>query len=246
MHPALELIDHRPWPMPASGWRWRQSWLELAFIHYRAEARELQSKLPEGVRLQEFDGSGWVGVVPFRMAGVRPRGVPEWLGLGTFPELNVRTYVEVDGKPGVWFFSLEAQSRLLVGAGRRLYGLPYHYADMALGYDGGWTTLESRRRDGGVAFRGRYRPKGDAYRAAAGSFDHWATERYCLYSRGPNGATIRVEVHHVPWPLQRAEVQIVRSDLLRAAGVTVRDEPPVCHFSKGVEALSFDAERAGQ
>jgi len=243
MHPALQHVDHRPWPLPASGWRWRQSWLELAFIHYRADARELQRGLPKQVRIQEFDGSAWVGVVPFRMAGVRPRRVPEWLGLPEFPELNVRTYVEAEGKSGVWFFSLDAQSRRLVAGGRQLYGLSYHYAEMAMGYDGDWTTFESRRREGGVTFTGRYRPKSEVYHAVPGTFDHWATERYCLYSRAPSGVVVRVNVHHVPWPLQRAEVQIVRSDLLRAAGLQAREDPPICHFSTGVEALSFDTER---
>lgn len=134
MHSSLKSLDHRPWPLPAREWKWRQSWLDLAFIHYRVPADQLRRLLPVGIQLQEFDGTAWVGLVPFRMAGVMRRPWPDIPFISSFSEMNLRTYVEVGGKPGVWFFSLDANSRSIVFGGRNFYGLPYFLARMRQRY----------------------------------------------------------------------------------------------------------------
>ena len=106
----------------------------------------------------------------------------------------------------MWFFSLDADSWPIVWGGRNLYGLPYHGAAMRQRWTtDGWCSFSSRRRNGGVRFETRYRPSGDVFAAKAGSFEHWLAERYCLYAPGRRGGLTRVEVHHVPWPLQRAD-----------------------------------------
>src|SRR5690606_23097445 len=114
MQPAFQSIEHRPWPLQKSKWIWSLSWLDLAVGHYRIDAKQINHRLPDGLKLQEFDGTAWVGLVPFRMAGVMRRPFPDLPPFTTFPELNLRTYVEKDGKPGVWFFSLDADCRPLV------------------------------------------------------------------------------------------------------------------------------------
>jgi uncharacterized protein YqjF (DUF2071 family) len=243
MHPALREVDHRPWPLPTQAWRWRLSWLDLAFIHYRVDARSLGALLPPGIRLQEFDGSAWVGVVPFRMAGVMRRPFPDLPGLSAFHEINVRTYVIVGDKPGVWFFSLDADSWAIVFGGRRIYGLPYFSARCGHRVQDGWHEFSSVRRESAGTFVGRYRPVGEKLTHAPGSFAHWATERYCLYSFSPRRGMERVEVHHAPWPLYRAEVAIEECSLLSAAGIAPLDDTPVCHFSPGVHAVSYGTER---
>lgn len=243
MHPALRHLAHRPWPLPAHAWRWRQSWLDLAFVHHRVDAATLRARLPSGLRLEEFDGSAWIGLVPFRMAGVMRRPLPDLPGFSTFPELNVRTYVEHGGKPGVWFFSLDATSWPVMLGGRTLYGLPYFRARMRQEAQDGWHRFGSVRRDGTAEFRARYRGVGDVFHATPGTFEHWVAERYCLYSHSPARGLERVEVHHAPWPLQRAEVEIERSQLLSAAGITPLAGDPVCHFSTGVHTVSFGSER---
>lgn len=253
MHPSLLLTDHRPWPLPASPWRWRQAWLDLAFIHYRVPEELLKPKLPEELTLQEFDGSAWLGVVPFRMSGVSPRRVPDVPFLHTFPELNVRTYVEREGRAGVWFFSLDATSWPLVLGGRYVYGLPYHRAVMRHEWRDGWCHFRSRRRgwagQGGkrAVFEASYRPVGDVFHARPGSFEHWAAERYCLYAHSPRRGLERVEVHHPPWPLQAAEVRLHTCELPAAAGLPVpqRGGELVCHFSTGVSTVSYEVEKLG-
>jgi uncharacterized protein len=117
--------DHRPWPLPEQRWAMAMRWYDLLFAHWPVKPDVLQPLVPGGLRLDTFDGWAWLGVVPFRMEGVRPRYVPERPFAFAFPELNVRTYVTAAGRSGVWFFSLDATSRLAVRAARWWYGLPY-------------------------------------------------------------------------------------------------------------------------
>lgn len=246
MHPSLQITAHRPWPLPQREWRWRQSWLDLAFIHYRADAKQLTALLPPALRLQEFDGSAWVGLVPFRMAGVMRRPLPDIPYFSSFPELNLRTYVEFEGKAGVWFFSLDADSWPVVFGGRKFYGLPYFSAAMRQAPAAGWHTFSSVRRKGEARFNARYRPVGDIFFPEDGTFEYWASERYCLYSWSARRGIDRVEVHHAPWPLQRAEVVIDECGILAAAGITPMNGEPVCHFSSGVHVVSFAREKTNQ
>ena len=239
MHPSLEHVDHRPWPLPGQPWKWRQSWLDLAFLHYRVDSEKIRALLPPGVQLQEYDGTAWVGLVPFRMAGVMCRGLPDVPKFSAFPELNLRTYVEVGGKPGVWFFSLDADSWAIVFGGRRFYDLPYFSARMEHAFSDGWHSISSVRRVGEARFSARYRPVSEVFYAEQGTFEHWASERYCLYSYSARNGIARVEVHHVPWPLQRAEVMMDESNMLSAAGIDAIESDPVCHFST-IRARSHD------
>lgn len=241
-HSSLGDLSHRPWPLPEQPWKWRQSWQQLAFIHYRADAGRLQTRLPAGLTIQEYDGSAWLGVVPFRMAEISRGTLPSISPLKRFPELNLRTYVEHSGRSGVWFFSLDADCWPLVIAGRNLYGLPYYKAKMAHVESPEGIAFSSIRARGSMRFHGRYRPVGPIFFASDGSFEHWATERYCLYSQ--KGAdTLRLEVHHRPWPLQVAEAEIQICDIFRAADVTTNDPSPRCHFSTGVDVISFSPEK---
>jgi len=238
MHPALRSTDHRPWPLPSQPWIWQQSWLDLAFIHFPVAAEKLAPLLPAGIHLDHFGGTAWIGLVPFRMAAVRRRTLPHVSLFGTFPELNVRTYVNVGGKPGVWFFSLDAASWPIV-IGGRIYNLPYYRARMRMIRRDGWIDYTSSRFRSDTFFRGRYRPTGDVFFAQTGTFEHWATERYCLYAHSARRGLARMEVHHAPWPLQRANAEIDKCNLLEAAGISAPLAPPVCHFSAGVSVVSF-------
>jgi uncharacterized protein YqjF (DUF2071 family) len=172
MHPSLQNLSHRPWPLPKQEWSWRQSWLDLAFIHYPIDAAALRPLLPKGLTLQSYNGTAWLGLVPFRMAGVMRRPWPDLPYFSSFPELNLRTYVEAEGKPGVWFFSLDADSLPVVLGGRFIYGLPYFTARMRQKWSEGRCTFSSVRRNGHARFAGHYRPVGDVFsrsRAASNS-----------------------------------------------------------------------------
>jgi hypothetical protein len=225
----------------------RMGWHDLAFIHYPAPFELLSHRLPPGMELETFDGTAWIGLVPFRMVSVAPRCAPAVPFFSSFPEINVRTYVRVGDKPGVWFFSLDADSRPTVFAGRRFFGLPYHKANMRLTKRHHRFQLTSQRRRGDAVFTGNYSAAGETFIARPGSFEHWSTERYCLYSHSATRGLMRLEVHHEPWPLQRADVQIETSTMFAAAGLDFTPQPsPICHFSTGVEVVSFPPARLTQ
>ncbi len=244
--------SHRPWPPPDRPWVLAMRWLDLAFLHWRFPPRVVAPLLPAGVRLDTFDGDAWLGVVPFRMAGVRPRCSPALPGLSSFPEINLRTYVVAGGRPGVWFFSLDVTRRLAVTVARRLFHLPYFHARMhcrplALGaldvHDrshGDGVDYASVRVGGPRAdFRARYRPTGPARRAPPGSVEHWLTERYCLYTTDRRGRLLRGDVHHAPWPLQPAEVDLRGGDLFRQVGLTAPAAPPLVHFARALDVVAW-------
>ncbi len=243
-HPSLSQIHHRPWPIPDKPWRWSQTWSHLLFAHWRIPAKALRPLIPAGLTLQEFDGSAWIGVVPF-LLDVRPRFVPPLPRISRFPEINVRTYVEVDGKPGVWFFSLDAHNPLAVRAARRFFHLPYFRAQMEIELPGESVRYSTRRTDGIHApeFVAEYAPVSDVYLADSGSLEHWLTERYCLYAEDPKGALYRAEVHHPPWPLQVAEADILSNTMLEPLGLSIPFEPPLLHFARRLGVTVWGLER---
>ena len=174
------------------------------------------------------------------MAGVMRRPWPDLPWVSAFPELNVRLYVVRDGKPGVWFLSLDATNALAVWAARRFFFLPYFRAAMSLKRDGDTIRYSSRRRD--VEFAGSYRPTSEPRVAAPGSLEHWLTERYCLYARRSDGSLWRNDVHHLPWPLQSAEATIERNSMLDPHGISVRGAP-LLHFARRLDVVVWDGER---
>jgi uncharacterized protein YqjF (DUF2071 family) len=123
--------SHRPWELPRRPWMLAMRWHDLLFMHWPMLHVALRALIPPELALDTFDGTAWIGVVPFRMNGVRPRGLPALPWLSVFPELNLRTYVTTGGKPGVWFFSLDAANPVVVRLARKLFYLPYYDAHMA-------------------------------------------------------------------------------------------------------------------
>lgn len=212
---------------------WRQTWRDLLFLHWRVSGDALRARLPPGLQLDTFEGEAWLGVVPFRMTGVRPRGVPCLPLVSSFRELNVRTYVVRDERPGVYFFSLDASSRLAVAVARRFFHLPYFHARMSLEERDGWIHYASARP--GARFRARYREREGA--APAGALDHWLTERYCLYTRD----LLRGEVHHAPWPLRPAEAEIEENTM--AAEIAPLGGAPLAHFARRLDVWLWPFER---
>ena len=236
MHPALDFLAHRLWPLPAGPWVMAQVWHDLLFAHWPVAFESLRPLVPPQLHLEKFDGECWVGVVPFWMSGVRARGTPAIPGLSRFPELNVRTYVTCGEKAGVYFFSLDAGSRMAVWVARALYYLPYFYAEMKAENAGDEILYRSMRRTQQAEFRGRYRPSTDVERRTPGTLAHWLTERYCLYTVHKE-KVYRGEIHHAPWPLQDASAQIEVNSMAAAAGISLPDTKPLLHFSKRQDVL---------
>lgn len=214
-----------------------QTWHDLLFAHWPVPPEMLRATIPASLALDTFQGQAWVGVVPFGMRGVRPRGLPPLPRFSAFPELNVRTYVTAPGgeKPGVYFYSLDAGNPLAVAGARLVYHLPYFYARMGLRRVSQWVSYSSRRSHPGAApgnFVGQYRPNGPVFRSARGSLEEWLTERYCLYAVDRRGAAYRGDIHHVPWPLQPAEAELHFDVLITQHGIRLPDTAPLLHFAR--------------
>lgn len=239
----LDVTAHRPWPMPETPWILTQSWHDLLFAHWPVDADLLRRRMPPELPPDLHDGRAWLGVVPFDMTNVAPRGVPALPVVSAFPELNVRTYVTVEGKPGVYFFSLDAASGLAVRAARLVFNLPYHTADMRVEPGaGGWVEFRSRRRgaaDGAAEFTARYRPTGPPEAPQPGTLEHFLTERYCLYAVDRRSRPCRLEIHHRPWPLQTAECEISVNTMAKANGLTLPEGPPIVHFAKRQDMVAW-------
>ena len=238
----IDDVSHRPWPPPSGPWFMTQSWHDLLFAHWPVDARALQEKLPAGLLLDTFDGQAWVCVVPFRMTNVAPRGVPSIPFVSAFLELNVRTYVTLHGKPGVYFFSLDASSTLAVAAARTLFHLPYFAATMSVDAQGSqfvYTSSRQTRMDGAAEFAATYRPIGSVQRPQPGSLEYFLTERYCLYTVDRNFHAKRLEIHHPPWPLQVAEATIAVNTMADAAGIRLPSTAPLLHFVRRQDVVAW-------
>jgi len=226
-HPALRETEHRPWPLPARPWVLTMAWQDLLFLHWPVPAAWLQPHLPPGLELELFDGSAWLGVVPFRMAATRPRWLPPVPTTSHFPELNLRTYVRVGDRPGVWFFSLDAASRLAVFGARISFGLPYFHARMATSRAGDWLEFTSERRDRRAppaTFAARWRALGEPAVAPRGSLEQWLVERYCLYA-WRRGRLVRGEIAHLPWRLSPADLELRQNDMTQLLGARLLGAP---------------------
>ena len=249
MSADLEQVAHRPWPLPAGVWIMAQNWHDLLFAHWPLAVATLRPHIPARLAIDTFDGQAWLGVVPFRMSGVRLRGTPAIPLLSVFPELNVRTYVVADGKPGVWFFSLDAGTAIAVAIARAWFHLPYFRARMSCEERNGWIEYTSERTHRGApkgALQGRYRPVGEQFLAQTGSIEHFLTERYCLYTADGEGRVIRGEIHHGPWPLQAAEAELTQNTMAEAAGFSLRGAPPLLHFAKRQDVVVWQPQRLSQ
>lgn len=245
MNAILQSVSHRPWPVPVRLWLMKQVWHDLLFAHWPVEHALLRPLVPRTLELEIHEGYAWIGVVPFRMSGIRFRGVPPLPSLSAFPELNVRTYVTYGGRPGVWFFSLDAARLLAVRAARRMYHLPYYHARMECRSAGCEIHYSSVRR--GPAFRAqlkaRYQPEGEMFEAVPRTLEHWLTERYCLYAMDDRGTIYRGEIHHAPWKLQRATAAIEENTMIRPIGLDLPESAPLLHFARRQEVLVWSLDR---
>jgi uncharacterized protein len=224
-------------PLPVHPAVMLQQWRLLTFLHWRYPAPVVQALLPDGLTVQTFDGSAWVGLVPFMMHGVRAPGVPALPWLSRFPETNVRTYVTgPDGWVGIWFLSLDAARLAPVLAGRAGYGLPYQWSAMRVlpsGHEIGyrsvrrWPDVAGARADAVVAVGRPYAPD------ELGPLDHFLTARFRLYSTVA-GRLVAADADHGPWPLHRGELRSLDQSVLQAGGLPAPHGDPLVHTSPGV------------
>ncbi|MEC0093197.1 YqjF family protein [Paenibacillus macquariensis] len=219
----------RPWPAPSSPWIIKQSWRDLLFLHYPVKADALRPHVPIGMDLDTFNDHAWISVVPFEMSGIRFKGTPPAPYLSNFPELNVRTYVTVGSKPGVYFFSLDAKSLFGVFFGKKIYKLPYYYSNMSIERQTDHKVIyESSRKEDHFTFKASYQPISEIYHAVEGTLDYWLVERYCLYGEH-RSQILMSEINHQPWNLQKVAYDVRENSMIQLSGIEV-SEPLCAHY----------------
>lgn len=216
------------------------TWRHLLFLHWRVDKDLMQALLPEGLAVDTFDGNAWIGLVPFMMDQTRPYGIPGLPTISRFYECNVRTYVLKDGVPGVWFFSLDAASRLAVFGGRNFWKLNYIHANFDVTINGDEVDYGLRRRDG-TSTRIRWHAGRELPPSESGSLRHFLTDRCYLYA-GRDGRLWRSGVYHEPWRLREAELLGLDDQLVNHAGIEVHDQP-VCMAAEPIDVVGWSLER---
>jgi len=227
------------------------NWHDLLFMHWRVDHDSIRQMIPQPLEIDTFDGSAWIGIVPFRMTDVAPRFVPGIPLISSFPELNVRTYVSINGKPGVWFFCLEATNPIAVRLARKLFHLPYMDAKINLKNSsqrntGKWISYRSTRTHRGelsATLDVDYRPIGDAFLAKPGSIEEFLTSRYCLYSANSKNEIFRGEIDHRPWQIREAQAILKENTMTDWLGIELPPEPPMLHFSKFTKVVAWSLQK---
>ncbi len=226
-------------------WIMTQRWNDLLFLHYAVPPETVRPLVPDVLTLDSYQQRAWVSVTPFWINHLRPPGVPSLPWFSHFAEINVRTYVTRDGKPGVYFFSLDASHLSAVWGARLFYRLPYWQAAMKLkGRGGPCIDYVSKRQHGPrpAELRCSYGPNSKVFRARPGSLEHFLTERYCLYAASPK-RLYRGEIHHLPWELQDAKFELAENSMAQTAGIGLSPQPELAHFARELKVLFWAPER---
>lgn len=220
----------------------RMRWRDLLFAHWVVDAKTLRPLIPPELEVDTFEGRAYLGVVPFLMEDVAPRGVPAMPYLSAFPEVNVRTYVRHRNLSGVWFLSLDAARRIAVVGARRGFHLPYFHARMSMERVGDEVRYRSERIDR----RGRpasldvsYRPTGPVSMAAPGSLDAWLTDRLRLFAIDGLGRLTATSIAHQRWPLRPAEARFDLETLSTAGDVPVTGDPVHLAFADRLDVRAW-------
>jgi uncharacterized protein YqjF (DUF2071 family) len=226
-------------------WVMTQRWNDLLFLHYEIAPEKLRALVPEVLTLDTYQQRAWVSITPFWMDHLRPPGVPSLPYVSQFSETNVRTYVTFNGKPGVYFFSLDASHLSAVWGARIFYRLPYWHAAMKVKGRGGPKIAYRTKRSHGpkpAELRASYGPAAPAFLARPGSLEHFLTERYCLYAASRK-RLYRADIHHLPWELQPAAVELQLNTMAQTAGIELPATPHLTHFSRSLKVLVWAPER---
>lgn len=232
---ALSQTSHRPWEMPEGDWVYYQEWNRLIFLHFEVPFDELRALVPESMKLDALEGKYYISVVPFTMEQIRPRILPAIDFISNFDELNVRTYVKVDGKAGVYFLNIEAGNRLSAFISRTLSGLPYEKAQMKR-EKGLYYSLNKKKK---FFLKAEFKVGSVVQEKTA--LQTWLTERYCLYVNLDEDL-YRYEIHHKEWEIREISFDVLELDY-RLGNIHLTEDNVICpNYSTGIEVVSWGRE----
>jgi len=241
------MTDHLPFLMPERSHSFMQQWHHVSFLHWEVDPVLIAPYIPEGLELDTFEEKAYIGTIPFMMTGIRPRLAVSVPSISTFPEFNIRTYVKQRGKAGVFFITLDAQSRNTCLYAPYAYGLPYRYAKSRLDVNGNTYSWKSNRVDGGQEFIGSCIGKGEAIKAEPGSLDEFLFQRYCLYTLHKKKLSIGYTCHE-PWTIRKGDADIISNTLTKSYNLGINNvlQPDLVHVSSGVLVNSWSIDEVGE
>lgn len=232
----LQNVAHRPWEISQKPWRFYQEWNNAVFLHWKVLPEIIRPLIPATVELDTFHGEAWISLVAFTMEKLRVSYLPAVPGVSNFHEINLRTYVINNNKPGVYFLSIEAQKRLAVFIAKSISGLPYRKALIKRNNAGKTNTCSSINSVKGVMLDSLYEADDQEYEKTA--LDKWLVERYCLYF-DKNDKLFRYDIHHLQWEIRKVELKHLSLQYKTGDLVLKERRPDLFHFSPGVKVLAW-------
>lgn len=231
----LQAINHRPYPLPTGTWKYYQEWNRALFLHWKVPFELLRTCVPAEFTLDSFEGNYYISLVAFTMEKIRPRYLPAVGFISNFDEINVRTYIENDGKKGVYFLSIEAGNALSAFIAKTLSGLPYEKSNTNRRNN----IYESTNPKRGFHLHANYALHESI--ESKNELDKWLTERYCLYlDQGKK--RFRFEIHHKEWDLKKATLNSLQTKY-EIGGIQLNNAAPdFIHYSDGVQVIAWDRE----
>lgn len=235
----FQSVSHRSWPLPAKSWRYYQEWNHALFLHWKVSPDLLELFIPKDLTLDTFNGEAWISVVAFTMEKIRPKNLPAFAPVSDFHEINIRTYVTHNGKPGVYFLNIEAQKLVSAKLSKLLSGLPYEKAKMIRVRKNPLQEYTSDLKKKGFRFSAKYTVSDKP--VSKTELDLWLTERYCLYlDRGPK--TYIYEIHHLPWELQQVDIEDIHTNY-RLGSIDLNGVADRIHYSPGVKVVAWSKQK---
>lgn len=234
----LSTTHHRPWPLPKESWQFYQEWNNALFLHWQVQEKELRKFVPNEIEIDLFEGQPWVSLVAFTMDKVRPKYLPSFSPVSTFHEINIRTYVKLNGKAGVYFLSIEGGKSLSCKLARSFSGLPYRFSGM----ERSDRRFISKNGVFGDTFDVQF--KYGALLKNKSAQDIWLTERYAVIQNAPKDICT-FDVHHLEWEVQEIEIENLDLNYQRFNKL-INNTPDKTHYSKGVRVLSWNKKGSGK
>jgi uncharacterized protein YqjF (DUF2071 family) len=232
----LTEVQHRPWEIPEDRWSYYQEWNDGLFLHWQIDVEILRPLIPPELTLQTFREKAWVSVVAFTMQKIRPWYLPAVRFISDFHEVNVRTYVTLDGKPGVYFINLEGQKNLSVYLAKRLSGLPYHKSRIERIMEEETHFYRSSNLHKGFSLNAAYSFSPMPY--VPTELDNWLVERYCLYL-DHRDKLLRFDIHHKLWPLHKVVLKQLKLEYTFGSLKINEEQPDYAQYSPGVKVLAW-------
>jgi len=235
IHEILKIKNHRPWELPNENWSLYQEWNNAIFLHFKVELEELKQYIPKELEIDLFEKKPWVSVVAFTMEKIRPKNIPAFSPISNFHEINIRTYVKMNNKTGVYFLSIEGGTKLSCKIAKFISELPYRYSLIE--------RTSKLYSSSNLIFKDELCFKFEIGKQIKhkSKLDNWLTERYALFQETDNYIN-EYEIHHLPWLINNVEVKSLKCNYPRFKNL-LNNKPDKMQYSKGVKVVAWGKNR---